>query len=133
MTSGIEHPGRPMPEPVLVQVGDITVSEHWVVTPNGTAPLAGSQWAVRDLSYTTRYTPTWAIVLAIIGFFFLLIGLLFLLVKEDRVQGYVEVSVRAGQLWHVTQIPRATIAGQQAFEQVRYAQHLAMNAGPLPR
>lgn len=116
----------------LIQIGDITVSEHWLVTPNGTAPLAGSQWTVRDLSHTTRHTPTWAIVLAIIGFFFFLLGLLFLLVKEDRVEGYVEVSVRSGNLWHVTQLPRATIAGAQAFEQVRYAQQLAANAGPRP-
>jgi hypothetical protein len=116
------------PEQPLVQIGDIVVSAHWLVTPNGPAPLAGSQWTVRDLSFPVQRTPTWAIVLAVIGFFFFLLGLLFLLVKETRMEGYVEVTVRSGHLVHVTQIPRASPAGFQAFEQVRYAQQLAWHA-----
>jgi hypothetical protein len=115
-------------EAPLVQIGDILVSEHWIVTPNGPAPLAGSQWTVRDMSTVTRHTPSWAVVLAVFGFFFFFLGLLFLLVKEDRVAGYVEVSVRSGNLFHLTQIPRATVAGAQALEQVRYAQQLAAHA-----
>jgi hypothetical protein len=35
----------------------------------------------------------------------LLIGLLFLLVKERTTTGYVEVSVHSGDLYHKTQIP----------------------------
>ncbi|GIG23263.1 hypothetical protein Cch01nite_39870 [Cellulomonas chitinilytica] len=121
-------PPQGAPEQPLVQVGDIVVSAHWVVTPNGPAPLAGSQWTVRDLSFPVQKTPTWAIVLAVVGFFFFL-GLLFLLVKETRMEGYIEVTVRSGHLVHVTQIPRASPAGFQAFEQVRYAQQLAWQAG----
>jgi len=39
---------------------------------------------VDDTSYTVRRTPTWAIVLAVVTAFILLLGLLFLLVKEDQ-------------------------------------------------
>jgi hypothetical protein len=39
---------------------------------------------VTDSSYEVRKCPTWAIVLAIIGAFFFLLGLLFLLVKETQ-------------------------------------------------
>jgi hypothetical protein len=56
--------------------------------------LIGTQYAipfaeirdvrVDDTSYTVRRTPTWAVVLAIVLAFLLLLGLFFLLVKEDR-------------------------------------------------
>ena len=39
---------------------------------------------VDDTSYTVRKTPTWAIVLAVVLAFIFLLGLLFLLVKEDQ-------------------------------------------------
>ena len=39
---------------------------------------------VDDTSYTVRRTPTWAVVLAVVTAFILLLGLLFLLVKEDQ-------------------------------------------------
>ena len=125
------QPPQPVPEQPLVQIGDIVVSAHWVVTPNGPAPLAGSQWTVRDLSFPVQRTPTWAIVLAVVGFFFFFLGLLFLLVKETRLEGYVEVTMRSGNLVHVTQVQRASPAGFQTFEQVRYAQQLAWQAGQL--
>src|SRR4051812_34960991 len=35
-------------EPVLVRIGDLSVSEHWVRTPNGDAPVSGAQWIWRD-------------------------------------------------------------------------------------
>ena len=93
------------PEPFILTIGDIGVTRHWVVTPNGTAPLAGSQWIARDLTRTESRIPPWAIVLAIIFAFFCLIGLLFLLVKEAYTTGYFEVSVNSGSLYHVTQLP----------------------------
>ena len=39
---------------------------------------------VDDTSYIVRRTPTWAVVLAVVTAFILLLGLLFLLVKEDQ-------------------------------------------------
>ena len=39
-------------DPIVLSIGDIGITKHWVVTPNGTAPLAGSQWIARDMSRT---------------------------------------------------------------------------------
>ncbi|PXA71649.1 hypothetical protein [Cryobacterium arcticum] len=83
-------------EPTLVQFGDISISEHWLVTPAGTAPLRGTQIFVTDMTREERFIPAWAIVLAIIGFFFFFLGLLFLLVKETRISGFMQISVTNG-------------------------------------
>ncbi len=105
-----------------VTIGDIGVTTDLIVTPNGNAPLAGSRWIVLDQSRTERKIPTWAIVLAIIFALACLLGLLFLLVKEDRTTGYVEVSVMSGSLNHVTQIP---IRNEGEIAQVRQRVHQA--------
>lgn len=83
-------------EPVLVQFGDISISEHWLVTPAGSAPLRGTQIFVTDMTREERYIPGWAIAFAIIGFFFFFLGLLFLLVKETRSSGFMQISVTNG-------------------------------------
>jgi hypothetical protein len=83
-------------EPALVQFGDISITEHWVITPAGTAPLRGTQIFVTDMTREERFTPAWAIVLAVIGFFFFFLGLLFLLVKETRTSGFMQISVTNG-------------------------------------
>src|SRR5256885_11665131 len=54
-------------DPIVLTIGDIGVTRNWVVTPNGTARLGGSQWIARDMTRTESKIPTWAIVLA---FFF---------------------------------------------------------------
>lgn len=92
-------------EPVLLWIGDIGVTQHWVVTPNGAAPLAGSQWIVRDGTRVEERIPPYAIVLAILFALACLLGLLFLLMKERHVVGFVEVTVRSGGVYHVAQIP----------------------------
>ncbi|MCU1452753.1 MAG: hypothetical protein JWN46_899 [Acidimicrobiales bacterium] len=97
--------GVPATDPILFAIGDIGVSRYWVVTPNGSAPLAGSRWIGRDLSRTESKTPSWAIVMAIIFALACLVGLFFLMVKEERTTGYFEVSVQSGNLQHVTQLP----------------------------
>ena len=94
----------PVPEQALVSVGDITVSEHWLVTPNGNTPLRGTQIFLTDLSRSSTSTPTWAIVLAVIGAFFSFLGLLFLLVRETRTVGVVQITVSNGSLVHMTQV-----------------------------
>lgn len=129
MTSVPPVPGQP--EQFVLTIGDIGVSPSWVVTPNGTAPLAGSQWIVQDRTFTQRSIPAYAIVLAIIFAFACLLGLLFLLIKEDRMTGYVEVSVRSGNLFHVTQLPAQSPQAVFYVRQlVNQAQSMASAVGP---
>lgn len=117
-------------DPVVLTVGDITVTRHWVVTPNGNAPLAGSHWQAMDLSRTERKLPGWAIVCAIIFFLACLLGLLFLAVKQDHTTGYVEVTVESGSLRHVSQVPVTSVGQVAQIRQVVYqAQSLATEAG----
>jgi len=120
MTAVPPVPGAP--EQILLSIGDIGVSRSWVVTPNGSAPLVGSQWIVQDRTITQRSIPTYAIVLAIVFALACLLGLLFLLIKEDRMTGYVEVSVRSGNLFHVTQLPA------QSPQSVLHARQLVAQA-----
>jgi hypothetical protein len=117
--------------PQTIQLGDIWVSDGTVHTPSGSFPLAGSLWQVQDYTRVERTTPTWAIVLAIIGAFFFLLGLLFLLAKEDRVSGYIQVSViypPSGQSHRVV-LP-ATYAGfgQYIQQSVAVLEYMASQA-----
>lgn len=98
-------------EPYVVSLGDIGVTPHWVVTPRGTAPLAGSEWWVVDRGAWSQRIPVWAIILAVV---FFPLGLLFLLCKESTWSGWVEVTVRAGALVHVTALPVPSFEAQNA-------------------
>jgi hypothetical protein len=106
--------GEPEPqaatEPVLVAIGDISVTGSWVFTPSGTRPLSEISWTVTDGSVTTTSIPAWAIICAIIGFFLFLIGLLFLLVKETTTSGAVQVTVFGPGFVHSTNIPVTSLA-----------------------
>jgi hypothetical protein len=116
-------------DPIMLTIGDIGVTRNWVVTPNGTARLRGSQWIVRDMTRTQTKIPTWAIVLAIVFALVCLLGLLFLLAKEKYTTGYVEVSVQADNLFHATQIPVSSeYQVAQIRQQVSQAQTLAAAA-----
>lgn len=99
-----------------VTIGDILVTEDTVFTPNGNGYLRDAQWIFTDMSRTETKTPTSAIVLAIIFALFCLIGLLFLLMKEKVTSGYVEVSVRVGDVFHKTQI---LVNSQQQIDELR--------------
>jgi hypothetical protein len=116
-------------DPIVLTIGDIGVTHSWVVTPNGNARLAGSQWIARDMTRVESRIPPWAIVVAIVFALACLLGLLFLLVKEQYTTGYVEVSVQAGNLFHATQIP---VSGSHQVahvrQQVSQAQTLAAAA-----
>jgi hypothetical protein len=97
---------QPATDPFLFTLGDIGVTQTQISTPNGVAPLAGSSWAATDMTVTSTKIPTWAIVVAIVGALFTcFLSLLFLLAKEQTTSGYVQVSVRSGELTHTTQIP----------------------------
>ena len=119
----------PASDPILFMIGDIGITRYWVVTPNGSAPLAGSRWIGRDMSRTEQKIPGWAIVLAIIFALACLLGLLFLLVKEDRTTGYFEVTVQSGTLQHVSQLPVSDQAQLAQLRQLVYqAQSMAAAA-----
>jgi hypothetical protein len=95
----------PGSEPVRVQLGDIAVTDTHVHTPVGSFALRGTTWTVSNQTFVTQGIPAWAIVLAIAFFIFCLLGLLFLLVKERRVNGAVQVSVAGPGFSHSTYIP----------------------------
>jgi hypothetical protein len=126
---GVVPVPQPPAEQFLLSIGDIHVSPSWVVTPSGTARLAGAQWFVVDHSRTERKVPTWAIVLAVVFALACLLGLLFLLVKEDTTTGHVQVSVRAGELTHTTYVPVSHPQQVTAvWTQVQHAQALGAQA-----
>ncbi|MEL7156340.1 MAG: hypothetical protein AAFN30_07050 [Actinomycetota bacterium] len=102
---GGPQPGPVAPAGYLYQVGDIGVTADTIVTYRGTAPLAGSTWLAIDQSRVEEKIPVWAIVMAVIFASLCLIGLLFLLVKEQQISGHVEVRVQSGEFWHVTHVP----------------------------
>ncbi|UEA58171.1 hypothetical protein LK459_16430 [Gordonia otitidis] len=116
--------------PILVSIGDIACTHAQVFTPVGSAPVRGSRWSFVDLSRTTREIPQWAIIVAVItAVLFCGLGLLFLLVKEDRTIGLVQVSVAAGNLTYTTAIPVASAAAiGDLMARVEYAQSLAYQA-----
>ncbi|MEV1044704.1 hypothetical protein [Streptomyces sp. NPDC049916] len=91
----------------MMAIGDITVLSDAIVTPSGTMPLRGAVWTATDMSRTEEKIPAHAIVLAIIFALFCLIGLLFLLMKEKRTTGFVQVTVTSGGRHHSTMIPAA--------------------------
>ena len=79
------------------------------------------------MTQTTTAIPTYAIVLAVVFFLFCLLGLLFLLVKEQRTVGYVQVTVQGPGLLHVTHIPVSSPLGVADINaRVNYARSIAM-------
>ena len=118
-----------IPESPLVQIGEIVVSTSWVVTPAGNRPVAQATWNVNDMYRSYRAIPTWAIVMTILTVWFFLLGLLWLLVKEDRTEGFVQVSVYSPGFSHATSIP--VNSGMQVldvYNRVNYARSITAHA-----
>lgn len=90
---------------ILGSVGDISFSAVTINVPGRSFPMAGSIWTVRDQSRIENRIPPYAIVLAIIFALACLLGLLFLLIREQVTVGYVEVEVRTKSEYHVCQVP----------------------------
>lgn len=90
--------------PVLVTIGDISVEQQRIVTPAGVLPTRGTNWSAMDMSRTEEKIPGWAIVLAIIFALACLLGLLFLLCKERRTTGFVQITVQNGNRTHNTHV-----------------------------
>jgi hypothetical protein len=115
------------PGPVIVQVGEIAVTSTMVHTPAGDIPLTGSAWQVSDHWHNEQKTPTWAIIMAVVGFCFLpFFSLLFLLAKETVYHGTVQITVTNGPRQYVARIP-VTNQTQVAYlhQQVNYVRSLA--------
>ncbi|SRR5260221_7822376 len=111
----------PQYEPIRVNLGQIACSDTRVHTPVGSYPLAGTTWTVTNQSYVTESIPGWAIVLAILFFLLCLLGLLFLLVKERRITGSIQVSVQGPGFAYSTLIPAYTeMAIYQVNDQVNW-------------
>lgn len=98
-------PASAAQSPVLVTIGDIACTQTEVITPAGRRPVNSVAWTFTDLSQTTQGIPAYAIVLAILFFAFCLLGLLFLLVKETRTTGWVQVTVQGDRFLHQVQLP----------------------------
>lgn len=118
-----------LPEQWLATIGDISISQNWVMTPTGPHPIRGSVWTVTDMSYYHEDISTVGVVLAIIFVWFCLLGLLFLLMKDRRLAGYLQVTVQGNGFFHSTMIP---VTGPQTamfvHQQVNYARSLAAAA-----
>jgi len=117
-------------EPLLVSIGDIGVTQSWVITPSGTRPVGQVQWMFTDMSRTTTAIPVWAIVCAIVFIFLCFLSLLLLLVKETRTEGAIQVIVQGPKLVHTTQLPVSSpqqVADYNA--RVNYARSISASAG----
>ncbi|MEU1277757.1 hypothetical protein [Streptomyces sp. NPDC005805] len=126
----VPHPGMsPVPtggQP-LVSIGDITVLPDSIVTPAGTLPLKGAVWNATDMSRTEETIPAYAIVLAVVFFLACLLGLLFLLIKERKTTGFIQVTVTSGGRHHSTMLPaRGPETFQQVMGQINYARSISL-------
>lgn len=114
------------PSRTLVTIGDIACTATEVITPSGTVPVGSATWTLTDMSRTDQRIPPWAIVLAILFALCCLLGLLFLLAREERTSGWAQVTVQGPGLLHVAQIPvtsRAALPDLHA--RVNYARTLS--------
>ncbi len=114
----------------LTTIGDIAVSQYWISTPIGQFPIRGTEWTVTDMSTSEEHLSTGRVVLAIVGSLFCLLGLLFLLAKDVRQVGFIQVTVRGDGFCHSTMVPAThpdTVL--DVSDEVDYARELA---GQLP-
>jgi len=110
---------------VLVTIGDIACTQTTVITPNGSHSLAGTNWIVANNTRTSEKIPTYAIVLAIVLALACLLGLLFLLIKEQVTEGTMQVTVQSDDFFYSTHVPVSDPAQIVDIEQrVNYARGL---------
>jgi hypothetical protein len=118
----------PSGEPILLAIGDIMLTENTVILPQGQYPLRGTVWTVQDSTVMTEGIPTVGIVLAIIFFWFCLLGLLFLLMKEKKYGGFVTITVTGPGVFHTQQFPAGPTTAAWAADVVGRARALAATA-----
>ncbi|NJA58659.1 hypothetical protein [Streptomyces sp. NEAU-H3] len=122
---GVPHHGGPAP---LLAIGDIIVTQGEITTPAGTMPLRGSVWNASDLSRTEEKISQTGIILAIIfGILLCGLGLLFLLMKERKTSGFIQVTVTSAGHHHSTMVPAlGPWSFHQVMQQVNYARSLSV-------
>jgi|SRR3954447_27056176 hypothetical protein len=118
-------------DPVLLSIGDITVTQTHIYVPQGRYPLHGTTWTVQDSTQVTEGIPPVAIILTIVFVWFCLIGLLFLLMKEKRYTGFVSITVTGMGLYHSVQFPSAQHTGAWAADMVGRARAITASAPPF--
>ncbi|TDD87512.1 hypothetical protein E1293_07890 [Actinomadura darangshiensis] len=123
----VSHGGA---EPVLLQIGDISLTNTHVILPYGRYPLHGSTWTVQDSTQVTEGIPVVAIVLTVIFVWFCLLGLLFLLMKERKYLGFVAVSVTGPGFHHSAQFPPGPQTSAWANHAVSQARGITATAPP---
>ena len=130
--SGMQ-PMLQLPAETLVTIGDIICTQHEVITPSGRRPIGQATWSFTDLSRTNRAIPTWAIVCTIVFTLLLCgLGLLFLLAKEERTEGSVQIVVQGPGLLHQLQLPVNSVMQIQDYNaRVGYARSLTAAAGGM--
>lgn len=118
---------EPTADDIVASIGDISFSARTIHVPGRSFPMAGSIWTVRDNTMVTRQMPQWAWVGVIVGILFCGLGLFFLLVRETVVSGYIDVEVRNGSDYFVTQVPARNSLGTlgQVRQLVDYARSLS--------
>ncbi|MGW9630227.1 hypothetical protein ACWGST_05950 [Agromyces sp. NPDC055520] len=119
--------GVPAPAQFLVSVGNIHATQHHVVTPSGTWPIADVNITTQDQTQATTHTPAWAIVMVVIFIWFFLLSLLFLLARETRISGYVNVTVwgPGGQVYTENVPVWDAMQRADVFNRVVYLQQLS--------
>ncbi len=124
-----QHWPTPPPEreQILMTLGDVSVSQHWIYVPSGRHPIRGSIWTVTDMSRTEERMSTVGLVLAIVGFFLVcFLSLLFLLMKDRQTTGFIQVTVQGEGFHHAVMLPAlGPQSGLQVQQQVNYARSLA--------
>ncbi len=121
------HDGARPYQGVVVTIGDVLVTSDSVLVPKGRFPLAGTTWTVRDSTRIVTTRPRYARVLASI-FGVLLVGLLFLLIKERRYDGFVLVTVVGEGLYHNVKFPPGPESTAHVASLVNTARALAAPA-----
>jgi hypothetical protein len=121
----------PGTDPVLLSIGDISVTQTHIYVPQGRFPLHGTTWTVQDSTQVSEGIPPVAIILTIVFVWFCLIGLLFLLMKQKRYTGFVSITVTGMGLYHSVQFPSAQHTGAWAADMVGRARAITASAPPL--
>lgn len=109
-------------------IGDISITQHWLVTPAGTHPIRGTTWAVADMSHVQERMSPVGIILAILFIWLCLLGLLFLLMKERTYSGYIQVTVQGDGFHYSTLVAAHAGSMINVQQQVNYARSLAAMA-----
>ncbi|MCG7581648.1 hypothetical protein [Mycolicibacterium sp. OfavD-34-C] len=107
----------------------MSFSQHWVITPTGPHPINGSVWTVQDMSSLQESISAIGVILCIVFIWLCLLGLLFLLMKDQKLTGYVQVTVQGSGFYHQTFVP---VRGPDTFikvnQMVNYARSLSVVA-----